>query len=63
MPLTVAAPGVLGNDSAVEGDALTAVLVSGPSHAASFALNANGSFTYVPAGELQRAGQLHLQGA
>src|SRR5205807_685692 len=30
--LTIAAPGVLANDSDVEGDALTAILVSGPSH-------------------------------
>ena len=32
--LTVAAPGVLGNDSDVDGDSLTAVLVSGPAHGA-----------------------------
>ena len=43
-----AAQGVLANDSDVEGDPLTAVLVSGPSHAASFTLNADGSFTYTP---------------
>ena len=49
-PLNVAAPGVLANDSDPDtGDTLTAVLVSGPSHAASFALNANGSFSYTPA--------------
>ena len=30
--LTVAAPGVLGNDSDPDGDPLTAVLVTGPSH-------------------------------
>ena len=47
-PLTVAAPGVLGNDTDVDGDTLTAVLVSGPSHG-TLALNANGSFTYTPA--------------
>src|SRR5262249_14986191 len=47
-PLTVAAPGVLGNDTDANGDALTAVLVSGPAHG-SVALNANGSFTYTPA--------------
>ena len=46
--LTVAAPGVLGNDSDVDGDALTAVLVSGPAHG-TLTLNANGSFTYTPA--------------
>lgn len=47
--LSVAAPGVLGNDSDPDGDALTAVLVSGPSSAASFTLNADGSFEYTPA--------------
>src|SRR5205085_1304094 len=45
-----AAIGVLANDSDADGDPLTAVLVSGPSHAASFALNADGSFSYTPAG-------------
>ena len=48
-PLNVAAPGVLGNDTDVENDTLTATLVSGPSHASSFALNADGSFSYTPA--------------
>ncbi len=47
-PLNVPPPGVLGNDSDVDGDALTAQLVSGPSHAATFALNGNGSFSYTP---------------
>jgi VCBS repeat-containing protein len=48
--LTIAAPGVLANDTDVDtGDTRTAVLVSGPSHAASFTLNADGSFTYTPA--------------
>src|SRR5207237_1047030 len=46
--LTVAAPGVLGNDTDVDGDALTAALVSGPAHG-TLALNANGSFSYTPA--------------
>src|SRR2546428_11803397 len=46
--LTVAAAGVLGNDSDAEGDTLTAILVSGPSHG-TLALNANGSFSYTPA--------------
>jgi VCBS repeat-containing protein len=45
--LNVAAPGVLVNDTDAENDALTAVLVSGPSNAASFSLNADGSFAYV----------------
>ncbi len=46
--LNAAAPGVLGNDTDVDGDPLTAVLVSGPSHG-TLTLNANGSFTYTPA--------------
>src|SRR5207244_1709802 len=45
--LTVAASGVLGNDSDVDGDSLTAVLVSGPAHG-SLTLNANGSLSYTP---------------
>ena len=40
--------GVLANDSDVENNPLTAVLVTGPSNAASFTLNADGSFTYAP---------------
>src|SRR5262249_23233571 len=47
-PLTIALPGVLGNDTDVDGNALTAVLVSGPAHG-TLALNANGSFAYTPA--------------
>lgn len=46
--LSVVAPGVLGNDSDVDGDTLTAVLVSGPSNG-SLTLNADGSFSYTPA--------------
>ena len=42
-----AASGVLANDWDAEGDPLTATLISGPSSAASFTLNADGSFTYV----------------
>ena len=43
-----AASGVLGNDSDVEGDALSAVLVSGPAHG-SLTLRSDGSFVYAPA--------------
>jgi hypothetical protein len=45
--LTVAAPGVLANDSDPDGDALTALLVSTTS-GGSLTLNANGSFSYTP---------------
>jgi hypothetical protein len=47
-PLNIPAIGVLGNDSDGENNPLTAVLVSGPSNAQSFTLNANGSFSYTP---------------
>lgn len=45
--LTVAASGVLVNDTDVDGDPLTALLVGGPTNG-SLTLNANGSFTYTP---------------
>lgn len=47
LPLAVAAPGILGNDSDVDGDSLTASLETGPANG-SLTLNADGSFTYVP---------------
>jgi VCBS repeat-containing protein len=43
--LSVSAPGPLGNDSDIDGDALTAVLVIDVSHG-TLTLNADGSFTY-----------------
>src|SRR5207247_6618270 len=46
--LTVATPGVLGNDTDSDGNALTAVLVAAPAHG-TLTLNANGSFTFTPA--------------
>jgi|GEM_PF-1777083 len=47
--LTLAAPGVLGNDTDADGDALTAALVPGSATAhGSLTFNADGSFTYVP---------------
>src|SRR6266498_2508431 len=46
--LTIAAPGVLANDTDIEGDSLTAVLVTNPGHG-TVSFNANGSFTYTPA--------------
>jgi ELWxxDGT repeat protein/VCBS repeat-containing protein len=45
--LVVAASGVLANDVDVEGDVLTAAMVSSPAHGA-LALAADGSFTYTP---------------
>ena len=47
-PLVISAPGVLGNDTDVDGDTLTAVLVANPAHG-SLTLNSDGSFTYTPA--------------
>jgi len=46
--LSESAPGVLHNDWDPDGDPLTASLDTGPSHAVSFTLHANGSFEYVP---------------
>jgi Domain of unknown function (DUF4082)/Bacterial Ig domain len=45
--LTVAAPGVLGNDTSPSGNALTAIKVNDPANG-SLTLNADGSFTYAP---------------
>ena len=45
--LTIAAPGVLSNDVDVDGDTLTAVKVTDPTHG-SVTLNSNGGFTYIP---------------
>ncbi len=47
VPLTINAPGVLSNDIDVDGDPLTAVKVTDPSHG-SVTLNSNGGFTYSP---------------
>ncbi|TDQ73713.1 MBG domain-containing protein [Sphingobacterium yanglingense] len=45
--LTVPAPGILANDTDVDSNTLTAVLVTGPTNG-TLTLNANGSFTYTP---------------
>ena len=45
--LTVATPGVLGNDTDVDGNPLTAVKVTDPANGA-VTVNADGSFTYTP---------------
>jgi VCBS repeat-containing protein len=47
--LTVAAPGILANDSDPDGDPLSALLISGVSNG-TLTLNPNGSFTYTPDG-------------
>ena len=46
--LTVAAPGILANDSDPDGNGITAVKASDPAHGA-LTLNSNGSLTYRPA--------------
>lgn len=45
--LNVVAPGVMSNDSDVEGDPVTVRLISGPVHG-TLSLQADGSFSYVP---------------
>ena len=49
-PLTVVAPGVLGNDTDPQGDAfaLNTTPISGPAAGNTLVLNADGSFTYTP---------------
>ncbi len=47
MALLIPATGVLANDSDVDGDAFTAVLVTGPT-SGGLTFNADGSFTYTP---------------
>jgi YVTN family beta-propeller protein/VCBS repeat-containing protein len=47
MPLTIGAGGLLANDADLDGDALTAARISGPSHG-TLSLNADGGFTYTP---------------
>jgi VCBS repeat-containing protein len=49
-PLTVPAPGVLGNDTDPDGNPLTAWMESGTSHG-TLTLDANGAFTYTPAAD------------
>jgi hypothetical protein len=58
--LEVAAPGLLGNDGDVDGDALKAVLVTGPAHGL-LDLHADGSFTYTPAGDFNGADSFTYQ--
>ena len=53
-PLTIAGPGVLANDSDLDGDPLSALLVTGPAHG-TLSLNADGAFTYTPAANFNGA--------
>jgi hypothetical protein len=48
MSITINGTSVLGNDSDADLDALTAILVTGPSHASAFTFNSDGTFTYEP---------------
>jgi VCBS repeat-containing protein len=48
--VTVAAPGVLGNDTDLNGDSLSAAIATNPSHG-TVQLNTNGGFTYTPAAD------------
>ncbi len=45
--ISISSPGVLANDHDVDGDSLTAVLLSGTAHG-SLIFNSDGSFTYTP---------------
>ena len=48
IPLSIAAPGILSNDSDTDGNPLSVSLVTGPAHG-TLTLNTNGGFTYAPA--------------
>ena len=58
-PLTIPAAGILTNDVDVDGDALTALLVSNVSQG-SLSLNANGGFTYTPNTNFNGSDSFHL---
>jgi hypothetical protein len=49
--LSVAAPGVLSNDTDADGNTLKAQLATGPAHAQSFTLNENAAFMFTPAAD------------
>ncbi|SFO78012.1 VCBS repeat-containing protein, partial [Chitinophaga sp. YR627] len=49
-PLNIAAPGLLANDSDVDGNTLTASIVTNPAHG-TVTVNADGSFMYMPAAD------------
>ena len=46
--LTISGSGVLANDTDLDGDSLTAIKITDPTHG-TLTLNANGGFTYTPA--------------
>ena len=46
-PLIIAAPGLMANDTDIDGDTLTTSIVNGPTNGM-LTLNADGSFTYTP---------------
>lgn len=59
--LTVAADGVLSNDTDADGGDLTAQPVAGPVSAQDFVLNSNGSFTYTPADDFNGSDSFSYQ--
>lgn len=58
--LTVATPGVLANDTDIEGTALSAVRIAGPAHG-SLTFSTAGGFTYVPAADYHGSDQFTYQ--
>ena len=61
-PLTVAAPGVLANDTDEEKNPLTARLLTAPASASgTLALNPNGSFTFTPRANFSGSRHVHVR--
>jgi len=61
-PLTAAAPGLLANDTDVDGDALSASVTSAPAHG-TLTIAPNGSFTYTPAANYNGSDAFSYQAA
>ena len=59
-PLTISAPGVLANDSDPDGNPITSVLLTGPSHG-TLNLSASGGFVYTPSANYNGADSFTYQ--